>query len=323
MSQLLLSYSVGPLLYCPAPNTTVSQSLIMEKFGRDFSLALCLEDTVGDGLVAQAEEILLNSLREIFKARSERDFYLPKIFIRVRNPEQICSLYGKMGESAPLLTGFIAPKFDLDNAPSYLEELSAVNRISPAPIYMMPILESPRMIHLQKRYDILYHLKDLLDAVSHLILNVRVGGNDLCHAFGFRRQCTETIYDIRPVSNILSDIMTVFGMDYLVSGPVFEYYNGPRWEEGLKQEIRRDRLNGFVGKTVIHPKQIEVVNRGYRVSKSDFEDASAILDWKTDSLLMVSGNTENGRMNEYKTHYNWARRILALHDAFGLEESPA
>lgn len=321
MNQFLISYSVGPLLYCPAPNKTVSQSIIMEKFGKCFSLALCLEDTVGDGMVAQAEEILLHTMREIWEARRERGFYLPKIFIRVRNPAQITSLYQRIGEAAPLLTGFIAPKFALDNASLYIEELARVNRISPAPIYMMPILESPQMLHLQKRHDILYGIKELLDAVSHLILNVRVGGNDLCHAFGFRRQYTQTIYDIGPVANILSDIMTVFGMDYLLSGPVFEYYNGPGWKEGLEREIRKDRLNGFVGKTVIHPKQIEIVNQGYRVSRSDFDDAAAILDWESDSLLMVSGNGQKGRMNEYKTHYNWARRIQALYDAFGMEQA--
>lgn len=323
MNPFLLPYSVGPLLYCPAPNKTVSQSIINEKFGKNYSLALCLEDTIGDSLVAEAEDILLDTLGEISKSRSERDFYLPKIFIRVRNPSQMYSLYRRLKQAVPLLTGFIAPKFALDNATSYIEELRKVNSISPAPIYMMPILESPQMIHLQKRYDILYNIKDQIECVSDLILNVRVGGNDLCHAFGFRRQSTETIYDIRPVANILSDIMTVFGMDYVLSGPVFEYYDGPHWKDGLEREIRKDRLNGFVGKTVIHPKQIEIVNRGYMVSQSDYDDASSILDWQTDSMLLVSGNTEKGRMNEYKTHYNWAKRILALHDAFGLVHDEA
>ncbi len=51
--------------------------------------------------------------------------------------------------------------------------------------------------------------------------------------------------------------------DYVVSGPVWEYYDGPGWESGLRQELEDDRLCGFVGKTVIHPKQIELVNEAY------------------------------------------------------------
>ncbi len=74
------------------------------------------------------------------------------------------------------------------------------------------------MIHLQHRHQILYTLKEKLDAIEPLVLNIRVGGNDLCHVFGFRRHVTQSIHDIRPISDIFSDIITVFGMDYVISG---------------------------------------------------------------------------------------------------------
>ena len=47
----------------------------------------------------------------------------------------------------------------------------------------------------------------------------------------------------------------------MVSGPVWEYYssNNDEWAIGLKRELKYDVLNGFVGKTVIHPNQIPVV----------------------------------------------------------------
>ena len=122
----------------------------------------------------------------------------------------------------------------------------------------MPIFESPTIINLQNRYDILYTLKNKLDSIGKYILNIRVGGNDLCHSFGFRRASDETIHDIKPISNIFADIITVFGMDYVISGPVWEYYNGPNWNTGLAKELKLDRLSGFIGKTVIHPKQIEL-----------------------------------------------------------------
>ena len=60
-----------------------------------------------------------------------------------------------------------------------------------------------------------------------------------------------TIYDLGPVAAILLDIVTAFGTEYVVSGPVWEYYAGPGWEEGLRRELELDLLNGFTGKTVI------------------------------------------------------------------------
>ena len=185
----------------------------------------------------------------------------------------------------------------------------------------MPIFESPSMIHLQHRHQILYTLKEKLDAIEPLVLNIRVGGNDLCHVFGFRRHVTQSIHDIRPISDIFSDIITVFGMDYVISGPVWEYYNGSGWDRGLKAELAQDRLCGFTGKTVIHPNQIPLVNDAYRVSKEDYEDAKAILHWEETAPSLVHGNVKKARMNECKTHSNWAMQILMLAEAFGVVDS--
>ena len=43
MKDSILYYSVGPLLYCPANHKSLANSLIHERFGRHFSLAVCLE----------------------------------------------------------------------------------------------------------------------------------------------------------------------------------------------------------------------------------------------------------------------------------------
>lgn len=318
MDTLLLRYSVGPLLYCPAANTTIADSIINEKFGRNFSLALCLEDTIDDNHVEKAEHILQKTLDTLWKASSNHEFYIPKIFIRVRTPMQISNLFKRFELSRSLIKGFIVPKISMENADDYIHQIKEINSLSEHGVSMMPILENSSMIHLQHRYEILYGLKEKLDKISDLILNIRVGGNDLCHAFGFRRKSNESIYDMKPVANILTDISTIFGMDYIISGPVWEYYNGFHWEKGLENELQKDRLNGFVGKTVIHPKQIALVNKAYMVSKTDYDDAHSILHWNTESNLLVSGNTSMDRMNEYKTHYNWANKIIALSQVYGI-----
>ena len=61
----------------------------------------------------------------------------------------------------------------------------------------MPIYESPSIIDLRTRYDILYTLKDKISKIEDRILNIRVGGNDLCHIFGFRRRDNESIHQIK------------------------------------------------------------------------------------------------------------------------------
>ena len=157
-----------------------------------------------------------------------------------------------------------------------------------------------------------------LDTVSGSILNIRVGGNDLSHAFGLRRPANRTIYDLRPVADILIDIVAAFGTQYVVSGPVWEYYSGEGWEEGLRREMELDLLNGFTGKTVIHPNQIPVVNEMLRVSQRDYADARAILNWDTGSGSLVSASEDGGRMNEYNTHSRWARRILLRAERYGV-----
>ena len=299
MKNNVLYYSVGPLLYCPANRISITDSLINEKFGNRFSLALCLEDTINDDHVEEAEQILISSLSQIFIQHEQKPFYLPKIFIRVRNPQQIQRLTKALGQSIKIVTGFIVPKFSPDNAQSYIEQMILVNELVAKKLYMMPIYESPSIIDLRNRIDILYLLRDSLARIEDLILNIRVGGNDLCHMFGFRRHANESIHSI---------------------SPVWEYYAGDGWKEGMIQEIREDRLCGFIGKTVIHPSQIPVVNRAYQVSRNDYLDARAILNWNADSASLVAGSKTRERMNEYKTHLNWAKKTVYLSEVFGITE---
>ena len=319
MNNSLLYYSVGALLYCPANRKNIADSIVKQRFGTKYSLALCLEDTIRDDSVAEAENILVQTLRQLDRQSVQNDFYVPKIFVRVRNARQIGRLHMAFGESARLITGYILPKFSLENADGFIQEIIKVNEASATPVYTMPIFESPSIIDLRTRYEILYQLKQKLDAVEENVLNIRVGGNDLCHMFGFRRHDDESIHQIRPIATIFSDIITVYGMDYVVSGPVWEYYQSSNWQKGLYHELADDKLCGFVGKTVIYPSQIEVVNEAYKVPQKDYQDAAAVLNWDKSSHSLVAGSVSKERMNEYKTHSNWALRTLLMAEYFGIK----
>lgn len=313
-------YEVGPLLYSPATNKGIATSVIEERFGKLYSLALCLEDAIADDSVEIAEKQLIETLNEIMNATYENEFYMPKIFIRVREPKQLERLFERMEKCKRVVTGFIFPKYQLQNADQYNDFIKRINKNSEKIFYMMPILESKNLIDISIRKETLLDIKEKIDEMKRFVLNVRVGGNDFCNEFAARRHYDQMIYDIIPISQLLGDILTVFAREYVVSGPVWEFFSSDNeeWKTGLKRELSLDKLNGFVGKTVIHPKQIAVVNDTLKVSKKDYEDAQAILQWDENNEKGVSKSCAGERMNEVKTHGNWAVKILILADIYGI-----
>lgn len=312
------AYKVGPLLYSPATNAKIFDKLLVQKWGTTFSLALCLEDAIDDDAVEQGEQTIVETFRKLYE-NIEKFSYISPIFIRVRYPEQISKLFRALGGTNILLRGFILPKFTANNGAAYISEIRKVNEASGHTIYMMPILESQDLIPIPTRHKLLQDTYDLLISCREYVLNVRVGGNDLCHSFGVRRNANETIYDIRPVANILSDVVTYFYKDFVISAPVWEYFadENDNWKTGLENELRMDTLNGFTGKTIIHPNQIPVVEEAMKANKHDLADAIQILSTQKD-LLLVNKSTSGTRMNEIKTHTNWAKKQIILAKHYGV-----
>ena len=312
-------YRVGALLYSPALNRKIADSIITEKISRPYSLALCLEDTIADGSVEFAEKQIGITLKKIIEARSDKDFYFPMIFIRVRSSEQLLRLWKDLNAYSELITGFIFPKYSIGNAEPYNEAMRMINSDAGRIVYMMPILESPDIVEYSTRQTVLSEIKRKIETVKNIVLNIHVGGNDFSNEFAARRHYDETIYDILPIAQLLGDILTVFSREYVVSGPVWEFFSSDNeeWKRGLQNELKLDKLNGFVGKTVIHPKQIPVVNEALKVSRKDYEDAKEILNWD-ESGLQVGKSFAGERMNEVKTHINWAYKTITLAELYGV-----
>lgn len=315
-----IAYEVGALMYSPALNDKVTEMIVNKKYNLKYSLALCLEDSICDDMVSIAQNQVIKILGKIANLKKLKGISLPKIFIRVREAKQILEIFENLGVGIKSLTGFLIPKYSLENCDQYNEIISLINKKSNKKIYVMPILESSDIINLDTRIKYLKELKNKIDSIKEYILNIRVGGNDFCKEFRVRRNYKQTIYEITPVRNILSDILTVFSREYVVSGPVWEYFasENDEWKRGLEKEIELDKLNGFIGKTVIHPKQIEVVNEGLKVSKEDYEDAKEIIKWENPELAV--GKSHKGqRMNEVKVHFKWAEKIVTLADIYGVK----
>lgn len=319
MDYMKEKYSVGALLYSPALNGKVADAVIGEKFSYPYSLALCLEDTIADSKVEAAEMQLLQTIKAIREAAETQPFFLPRIFIRVRSSEQMLRLGQALIRDQKICTGFIFPKYSLPNAAGYNQAVREVSDTWGRKIWMMPILESRDIVDFASRTSVLTELKGIIDSMKEHVLNVRVGGNDFSNEFAARRHYDETIYDILPIAQLLGDILTVFSREYVVSGPVWEFFSSDNeeWKTGLRKELKLDRLNGFIGKTVIHPKQIPVVVDALKVARKDYEDVKNILNWDENGL-QVGKSFGGERMNEVKTHTNWALKTMMLAEIYGI-----
>lgn len=323
----LMAYSLGGLMYTPAHNNSVAEFLTSGKYAHLRSLALCLEDAIADG----SEEEAISQLGITFERLDDNvnsgkisQDDLPYIFIRVKEPSQIRTVFEAIGKSR-LLSGFIFPKFDMSNAGEYLEAVKTLNDECDRQIYAMPIIESRAVSDLRSRVTSLLSLKDLVDKYRELIVNIRIGGNDFCSRFGVRRTITDTIYDITAVNAVIGDIVNVFAEDYVISAPVWDYFestnkNDTAWAEGLRKEIHMDILNGLIGKTAIHPSQLEIIDESLAVSYEDYRDACDLLNWHDDTLAVSKGIAGN-RMNEYAVHRNWADKIMIRAAVYGIKEN--
>lgn len=311
-------YRVGGLLYIPALTENISEKLMSHSISNLTALALCLEDSINDDSLEQAEEQLKRTLSTLKGSGVE----LPLLFVRIRSVEHLVKIHTFLGEAESILTGYVLPKFDLTNCDSYCQLIREYNLGRKDRLYIMPILESKTVADIGNRVDILWEIKHHLDDVHEYILNVRVGGNDFSNMYGLRRSETQNIYQIGVIRDILANIINVFASDYVVSGPVWEYFgteDSKPWADGLRKEIELDQLNGFIGKTAIHPSQLPIIYESLKVRRCDYDDATNIVNWSSQGLA-VAKSSDGQRMNEVKCHLKWAKRVLTLAKIYGIRE---
>ncbi|MDO4283389.1 MAG: HpcH/HpaI aldolase/citrate lyase family protein [Clostridia bacterium] len=325
----VLKYAIGANMYIPATKHHIFEKLINNEFHEVGAITFCCEDAIPLAAVSEAEQNILGILKNLDK-RYKKDKnllnQLPLIFIRVRNVDQFRSFSSRLNKNTlRFLAGFNFPKFTSRNGREYFEILKNLSEKHNEVLYGMPILESEEIVEKETRLNELHSIQEILNEYSDYLLNIRVGGTDFSSIFGLRRSVDKTIYDIKVISDCLMDILNFFlrkSQGYVISGPVWEYfsYNEDSKEIiGLKRELDMDIQNGFQGKTIIHPSQINVVNERYIVPYHDFVDATNILE-KTGGVFKSS---EGNRMNEVAPHTNWALKIVARAKIFGVLERDA
>lgn len=341
----ILQYSLGATLYTPSTKD-ISEKIINKDIDGLTTIAMCFEDAIREEDLEKGEENVLNIINSInheLKNDKLTQNDIPLFFLRVRNPQQFRDFTKKLNnESFNVITGFIFPKFNTKNALEYLEILNKLNEECVDFIYGMPIIEDEETLYLETRMSSLMELYKITNKYKDYILNIRVGATDFSSKFGIRRKIDNSIYDIRVVSNCLADIVNIFGREggYVISAPVWEFFSNQRVlkptlrktpfynrdredvrdtildraEDGLIKEVLLDKVNGFIGKTVIHPSHIKIVNAFQCVTKEEYKDAMMILDNVGGGVI----KGVNGKMNEVNPHLLWAEKIKLKSMVYGV-----
>jgi citrate lyase beta subunit len=340
----LLAVALGATLYSPASRPSLATDIGARAAAGVVSQVICLEDAVADAELADAERNVLAQLRAYAQTGASGPF----LFVRVRAAAQIPMIVAGLGDQVRILTGFVLPKFAGDGGGiDYLDAVAEASARIGRRLLVMPVLESREIAFAESRLTALLGVRELLDKYREHVLAVRIGATDLSGAYGLRRSPDLTIYDVRLVADVISDVVNIFartdGNGYAVTGPVWEYFSAaerlfkPQLREspfvehserrlraeliagdldGLIREVALDRANGLTGKTVIHPTHVAAVHALSVVTHEEFADATDILG--TSAGGGVAASSYRNKMNESKPHTAWARATALRARVFGV-----
>lgn len=346
-SASLLSVALGATLYSPATRPALADDVLKQAGRGVVSMVLCLEDSIDDADVVGAEANLVRQFAEL-AARDVTGAGLPLLFVRVREPGQITDLVHRLGPSVRTLSGFVLPKFTEERGALFLEALAEAEAACGQRLFAMPVLESPELLHLETRGEVLQGIARSVDKYRDRVLALRLGVTDFCSAYGLRRAPDMTAYDVQIVGSVIADVVNVLGRadgtGFTITGPVWEYFRrqermfkpqlrrSPFLEgsaeelrttliehdlDGLLREIELDRANGLLGKTCIHPSHVAPVHALSVVSHEEFTDAQDILRPERGGGGVLRSAYTN-KMNEVKPHRAWAERTLQRAEVFGV-----
>ena len=339
-----LALALGATLYSPGTRPALDADAVRAAAVGVTSTVWCLEDAIPHAEVGEAEANVVAALRRLDRRVAEGDpAPLPLVFVRVRTPGQIRSIALAAGPALARLAGFSLPKATGATLGPMLEAIADVGAATGLPLYGMPILETPDLAWRETRAEALAALAAVVEAHREIVLCLRVGGTDLSGLFGLRRDRDTTIWDVAVVRDCLADVVNRFtrGGEHVVTGAVWEHIPGQRLFkpqlrqspfteqdegrlrqqmiagdlDGLVREVALDKANGVLGKTVIHPAHVSVVNALLTVSRTEYDDALEILTARGRGGIAVS---EHGRMNEIGPHALWAELISRRAAVYGV-----
>jgi len=276
---------LGATLFVPANHKNLKDIALGIKYPTLKSLVIDFEDSILSSDIKDAKRNLKKVLKALKKYRTK-----VLVFLRPRDVRSLKNLL--MLKNINYLIGFVLPKFSLDNSMQYLKLLKGKDFL------FMPSIEGKELFSTKE----LIKLKNLLLPFKDKILTIRFGLEDMLKQLSMKRKRDFSVFDISVTSTILGQFLAVFkGADFNVSGGVYPYFND---KKGFLKDVKRDIQEGLFSKTIIHPNQIEPVNKLYRVSTAELNDALEIIF--SDKVIF----NQNGVMAETLTMSNYSKHII-------------
>jgi citrate lyase beta subunit len=288
--------SLGATLYVPATRHDMAVTILHSRKYDLRSVVICLEDSIHPRDTPQALVNLAAFLTEL-KAQAA-NAVRPLIFIRPRSALMLAHILGL--PAIEYVDGFVIPKATADSMPEYMAVLSHDHHM------LMPTLETREVFDPSD----MRRLRDQLLAFQDRILAIRIGGNDLLQMMGARRSAVRTSYD-GPLGPVIVSLVTTYNpWGFHLTAPVFENFGNLNL---LREEVERDLEHGLIGKTAIHPSQIEVIQASYAVDLIEATEAQSML--ANDNAAVFSSRQS---MCEPATHGIWAQSVVRRAEFFGV-----
>ncbi len=275
--------ALGGTLFVPANHKNLKEILKREKLTNLRSIVIDTED----GLHISMLEEALHQIKSVLQEYKVADLY---VFIRPKSIEILEKILHVKGIEK--IDGFVLAKFSLKTMDKYLEILK------PFDFYIMPSIEDIELFDIDK----LRLIRDTLEEYRDKVLLIRFGAEDMLRQLGLRRDRDISLYEMIAPSKAIANILHVFKISgYEISAPVYPFYSD---NAGFIKEVKRDLIEGFISKTIIHPSQIEPLQEIYKVTKDEYNLAK--------KLLHVSDGvfSNDGAMAEVSTQSPWAKNIL-------------
>jgi len=284
-------------MYVPGTHKDILKIANKKKFPKLTSVVFCLEDSIKERDLSSATDNILSAI-PLFN--QSLNIYR---FVRPRNNQVLETLL--QNESISGLHGFVLPKISLKSL------VEAVEMVEKAGYHhtLMITLETVEVF----RSSFIDELATLLDEDRYkkFVSCIRIGGLDLLNILKIKRPKGVTIYDT-PLKGVINNVVSAFKpIGYPVTSCAYEYFDD---HETLSTEIDLDFAHGLMGKTIIHPNQLNIVLDKYMVCESDFNMAVKIMEPNAPSVFKL-----NGSMCEVATHKNWATDVLDRAKTFGVK----
>ncbi len=285
-SNAIHALELGGTLFVPASHKDLKTILSGQKYPDLRSVVIDFEDGLANSDREEALEHLDTTLENLHKTKLLR-------FIRPQNLQMLKAFM--QDKNIEKIDGFILPKFDLENAIEYLTLIQHFR--------FMPSIEGNELFDIQK----LQQLREILIPYTEQLICIRFGAQDMLRQLGLKQH--GSIYDMLLPSHIVANLITTFKPHgFEISAPVYPDFSDT---EGFLKEAAYELQNGLISKTIIHPIQIELMNKVYQISQKELDAAKQILS-KSDGVFNLEG-----QMGERKTQNSWAKNIEKRLNIYG------